>query len=256
MKSTSRAAQTRSCAQLDERWARSAPARAARIAILGGFFAPVLEWYTARDHVDAARLAGVDGPAVLVANHSSHIDTPLILRALPGRVRRRTAVAAAADYFSVRRRNAAVVSLAFNTVPVRREGGGSDDLAHVHELLASGWSLLMYPEGTRTGGGPERGSRLRTGAAVLAARHGLPVVPVHLSGTKAAMPPGQVWPRRKAWEARHPVRIAFGDPLRPQDADDRHDVIDRVQAFFAEQDALVGGAPAPVVAPPEVVGTR
>lgn len=256
MVSTSRAAQTRSCAQLDERWARSAPARVARAAILGGFFEPVLRWYTDRDHLDVDRLAAVRGPAVLVANHSSHIDTPLILRALPAEVRRRTAVAAAADYFYERRRNAAVVSLAFNTVPVRREGGGSDDLAHVHELLSSGWSLLMYPEGTRTGGGPEQGSRLRTGAAVLAARHGLPVVPVHLSGTKPAMPPGQVWPRRKAWEERHPVRIAFGDPLRPRDADDRHEVIEGVQAFFAEQDALLGGAPIAIPVPPEAVGTR
>lgn len=256
MESTLRVSQTRSCAQLDERWARSAPARVARAAILGGFFEPVLRWYTERDHLDVQRVAGVRGPAVLVANHSSHIDTPLILRALPAELRRRTAVAAAADYFYERRRNAAVVSLAFNTVPVRRAGGGTDDLAHVHELLAGGWSLLMYPEGTRTGGGPEQGGRLRTGAAVLAARHGLPVVPIHLSGTKPAMPPGQVWPRRKAWEERHPVRIAFGEALRPHGADDRHEVIDRVQSFFAEQDALTGEPAAPVPVPPEAVGTR
>jgi 1-acyl-sn-glycerol-3-phosphate acyltransferase len=134
-----------------------------------------------------------------------------------------------------------LVSLAFGTVPVRREGGGSDDLAHVHALLDGGWSLLMYPEGTRTGGGGDEPGRLRTGAAVLAAQHGLAIVPVHLSGTKAAMPPGQVWPRRKPWQPRHPVRIAFGAPIHPASPDDRHDVIDRVQAFFEAQRAPAPG---------------
>ncbi|MEV4419240.1 lysophospholipid acyltransferase family protein [Patulibacter sp. NPDC049589] len=246
-----RVAQTRSCAELDERWARSAPARAARALILGGFFEPVLAWYTARTVHGTEALRAIDGPVVLVANHASHIDTPLILRALPGARRRRTAVAAAADYFYADRRSASLVSLAFNTVPVRRAGGGTDDLAHVHELLAGGWSLLMYPEGTRTGGGPgpDQG-RMRTGAAVLAAQHGLPVVPVHLSGTKTAMPPGQVWPRRRIGQDRHPVRIAFGAPIRPGDADDRHDTIERVQAFFATQDAtLAPGAPVPAPEP-------
>jgi 1-acyl-sn-glycerol-3-phosphate acyltransferase len=169
---------------------------------------------------------------VFVANHSSHIDTPLILNALPHAWRRRTVVAAAADYFYVKRPKAALVSLLFGTVPVARDGGGSSDLGHVEALLDERWSLLMYPAGTRHGGDGEP-KRLRTGAALLAARHGLPLIPVHLTGTRAAMPPGQVWPKRKAWQPRHPVRIAFGAPIFPQTPHEREQAIGQVEEFFA-----------------------
>jgi 1-acyl-sn-glycerol-3-phosphate acyltransferase len=171
---------------------------------------------------------------VFVANHSSHIDTPLILNALPRAWRRRTVVAAAADYFYVKRPKAALVSLLFGTVPVARDGGGTSDLGHIEDLLRDRWSLLMYPAGTRHAGEGEP-RRLRTGAALLAARHGLPLVPVHLSGTRGAMPPGQVWPRRKAWEPRHPVRIAFGAPIWPAAPAERETAIGQVEAFFAAQ---------------------
>ena len=223
-----------SCARLDETWSRSAPGRAARGALLAGFFEPVLGWYTGRAVDGHERLAALPAPAVFVANHSSHIDTPLILRALPAAWRRRTVVAAAADYFYVKRPKAALVSLLFGTVPVARDGGGTADLGHVEELLADGWSLLMYPAGTRHAGEGEP-RRLRTGAALLAARHGLPLVPIHLAGTRAAMPPGQVWPRRKAWQPRHPVRIAFGAPIWPAEPHECETAIGQVEAFFAAQ---------------------
>jgi 1-acyl-sn-glycerol-3-phosphate acyltransferase len=224
-----------SCARLDEPWSRSAGGRAARAAILGGFFEPVLDWYTARDVSGVERLSELRAPAVFVANHSSHIDTPLILRALPASWRGRTVVGAAADYFYARRHKAALVSLLFGTVPIARKRGGRSDLDHVDRLLAAGWSLLMYPEGTRTGDEGEH--RLRTGAALLAARHGLPLVPIHLTGTRAAMPLGQVWPRRKAWQPRHPVRIAFGAPIWPTAPREREAAIGQVEEFFAAQSA-------------------
>jgi 1-acyl-sn-glycerol-3-phosphate acyltransferase len=221
-----------SCARLDEPWSRSAAGRAARGALLSGFFEPVLAWYTGREVTGTDWLARLPAPAVFVANHSSHIDTPLILNALPHAWRRRTVVAAAADYFYVKRPKAALVSLLFGTVPVARDGGGSSDLGHVEALLDERWSLLMYPAGTRHGGDGEP-KRLRTGAALLAARHGLPLIPVHLTGTRAAMPPGQVWPKRKAWQPRHPVRIAFGAPIFPQTPHEREQAIGQVEEFFA-----------------------
>jgi hypothetical protein len=80
---------------------------------------------------------------VLVSNHSSHLDTPAILRALPAGWRRLTVVAAAADHFYQRRSVASGVSLLFNTVPVSRTGGGADALEHIQELVADGWNLLI-----------------------------------------------------------------------------------------------------------------
>jgi 1-acyl-sn-glycerol-3-phosphate acyltransferase len=125
----------------------------------------------------------------------------------------------------------------FNTVPVQRQGGGVEDLEHVERLLAERWNLLVYPDGTRVREGS--GGRLRTGAAVLAARHGLAILPIHLSGTRAAMPPGQAWPRRRLWRRRHPVRVVFGEPIHPASPEERHDAIDRVQAFFDAEDRVV-----------------
>jgi len=223
-----------SCAQLDEAWSRSALGRGARGALLAGFFEPVLTWYTGRQVTGDEWLGQLRAPAVFVANHSSHIDTPLILNALPRAWRRRTVVAAAADYFYVKRSKAALVSLLFGTVPVARDGGGTSDLGHIEALLDDGWSLLMYPAGTRHAGEGEH-RRLRTGAALLAARHRLPLVPIHLTGTRAAMPPGQVWPKRKAWEPRHPVRIAFGAPIWPTTPHEREQAIGQVERFFAAQ---------------------
>lgn len=206
-----------------------------RAAVLRGFFGPILTYYTRRRRIGRDRLAALTPPVVFVANHSSHIDTPIVLSALPRPWRHRTVVAAAADYFYRDGRRAALVSLLFNTVPVRREGGGTADLGHVDELLDQGWSLLVYPEGTRQHDGGS--SRLRTGAAVLAAKHRIAIVPVHLTGTRHAMPPGQIWPRRKLWQRRHAVELVFGDPIWPVAPEQRRAVIEQVEAFFAEHEA-------------------
>ncbi|MDQ3769384.1 MAG: 1-acyl-sn-glycerol-3-phosphate acyltransferase [Actinomycetota bacterium] len=223
------------CAQLDVPWARSPLARLVREAILRGVFGPLLTYYTGCTTTRTRALDRAAAPVLFVANHSSHIDTPLILRALPGRWRRRTAVAAAADYFYADRRVAALVSLLFNTVPMRREGGGAEDLEHVEALLADGWSLLLYPQGTRSREGGTK--RLRSGAALLAARHQLAIVPIRVEGTHAAMPPGQSWPHRRVWQGRHPVEVTFGEAIGPPSAHERDEVMERLQTFFAGRES-------------------
>ena len=85
---------------------------------------PMMDIYAARRATGREKLAGLKGPVILVANHASHMDTPVILAALPWRLRKKTAVAAAADYFYKNRLVAAAVSLVFNTVPIERRGGG------------------------------------------------------------------------------------------------------------------------------------
>jgi len=225
------------CARLDQPWARSPLARVAREVILRGVFDALLAYYTRRHTSGQQRLDEPAAPVLFVANHSSHMDTPLILCALPARWRRRTAVAAAADYFYGDRRLAALVSLAFNTVPIRRKGGGTGNLEHVEALLADRWSLLLYPQGTRSHEGDTE--RLRSGAAVLAAAHQLTIVPIRVEGTLAAMPPGQSWPRRRVWQHRHPVEVTFGGAIRPRSPEERDEVMERLRAFFA------GRAPTP-----------
>jgi 1-acyl-sn-glycerol-3-phosphate acyltransferase len=222
--------------QLDIPWARSAVAGVVREGLLRFVLRPLMNLYTRRRATGRDRLARIKGPVILVANHTSHIDTPVILAALPRRLRKRTAVAAAADYFYRNKLVAALVSLIFNTVPMDRKGGGLGKQAtdHLDRLLDEGWNLLVYPEGTRRGGGA---GRVRKGAAVLANRHKLPVVPIRVSGTGPVMPPGRFWPRRlhgKLISKRHRVQVSFGEPIKP--ADDAGAMTERVQRFFEQAD--------------------
>ena len=94
---------------------------------------------------------------------------------------------------------------------------GKNGSGHLDKLLDQGWNLLLFPEGTRTrDGGP---GRVRRGAAVLAAAHNLSIVPIRVTGTRAAMPPGRLWPKRlhgKVFSKRHRINVSFGEPIRPR----------------------------------------
>lgn len=230
--------------QLDVPWARSLPAQFVRENFLRFVLNPILAYYAARRATGRGNLSSVRGPVILVANHASHIDTPIILSALPRKLRRRTAVAAAADYFYRNRLVAAAVSLIFNTVPIERQGGGglAKNGSHLDRLLDQGWNLLLYPEGTRHRAGAP--ARVRRGAAVLAAAHHLQIVPIRVTGTAAAMPPGRLWPKRiqgVLLSRRHRIEVSFGKPIPP--TDDTAALIETVQSFF--ENGSGGPSPSP-----------
>ena len=220
---------------LDERWTRTLPARVARELLICGVFGSIVDVYSHREIVGREYLEHLDSPVIFVANHCSHVDTPVLLRSLPARWRRRTAVAAAADYFYTRRLLANAVSLAFCTVPVERGARGlsTDATTDIEHLIDVGWSLIVFAEGTRSRDG--RVGPMRSGAAVLAARHGARIVPVHVSGTHDAMPPGRSWlvrPRGGGRWARHVIRVSFGPPVDVSPRDDRFEVMERVRQFM------------------------
>ncbi|MFI5805368.1 lysophospholipid acyltransferase family protein [Streptomyces sp. NPDC051561] len=141
------------------------------------------------------------GGCVVVANHSSHADTAALLAGLDAR--HTPAIGAAADYwFSSPWRSRVCRRLAAG-FPVRRKGGGLDDLLSMSDELRSGRAVVLFPEGTRGDG--EVGSFHR-GALLLAERAGVPVVPVGIAGTNRLLPKhGRL---RSAL-----VRIRIGDPL-------------------------------------------
>ena len=219
----------------DTSWARGSAARAVREGLLFGVFSPLMDAYTrctvsGREHLEA-----VDPPVLFVANHSSHMDTPLILRSLPRPWRDRTAVAAAADYFYSRPWLAHAVGLAFNTVPVERKGAADDAAAELVQLIRQRWSVVVFAEGTRSRDG--KVGKLRGGAAVIASLHGVPIVPVHVGGTHETMPVGCGWMRRGPGRSRRPVSVAFGPPIQADDGEHRKDVMERVRVFLESQGA-------------------
>ena len=143
-------------------------------------------------------------PALLVANHTSHLDSPVVLKALPGGWRRRVAVAAAADYFFSRAWLGAAVALALDGVPLVR-GAARSSLAHCAWFLDRGWSILLYPEGTRSTTGEV--APFRAGVGLLAAELSVPVVPIGLAGLFQILPKGRRLPRPGR------VQVRFGQPL-------------------------------------------
>jgi 1-acyl-sn-glycerol-3-phosphate acyltransferase len=223
-------------ASLDQPWTRTLPARAAREVIICGVFGSLIRWYARRDVTGHEHLDAVDGPVIFVANHCSHVDTPALLASLPGPYRRRTAVAAAADYFYSKQLLAHAVSLSFCTIPLERRGGGmgEDATAHMKRLTDDRWSLVVFAEGTRSRDG--RVGRLRSGAAVLAAEYGLPIVPVHIAGTHTAMPTGSGWmnrPQDGGRLARHTIPVTFGKPIPGTKDDDRFEIMEQVRLHMA-----------------------
>ena len=187
-------------------WARSAPVGMLRNALQRGLLKPVTWSQTrpvvhGREYLDAVR-----GPAIFVANHSSHLDTPLILGSLPPRITEKLAVGAAADYFFDSRTRAAATTLLFNAFPVERRGSRKGR-SLATDLVDDGWSLLLYPEGSRTVDGWLTAFKL--GAAQLCAMKQVPAVPIALRGTFAAMPRGRRWPR----PGRPRVTVRIGRPL-------------------------------------------
>lgn len=148
------------------------------------------------------------GPALLVANHSSHLDSPVIGGAVP----RRVTFMAKAELFEIPLFGRVIRGL--NARPVRREGGDAAALRTALHALEQGAVLLVFPEGTR---GPEGALREpKPGAAMLAALSRAPVVPVYVAGS------GRAWPRDKRLPRPAKVVVSFGPPLtfaRPEGAE-------------------------------------
>lgn len=166
------------------------------------------------------------GQAVLVANHASHLDAPLILCSLPRALAERTAVGAAADYFFTSKWRALATALVFNGFPLDRHGRRQSP-SLITKLVDDGWSLLLFPEGTRSEDGWMTG--LRPGAAHLCVGGGIPALPIAIRGSYAAMPRGRTWPRG----GRPRVALHFGRPLWPADGESVRDFNARLQAAVA-----------------------
>lgn len=207
-------------------WVRSAPATLVRSALQRVLMSPVMFAELRIDVHGVEVLDRLGGPAVIVANHSSHLDAPVILQSLGARRRRRVAVAAAADYFFDVWWRAAPSGLVIGTFPLERRGGTGVNASA--KLLADGWSLVIFAEGGRSYTGEMR--PFKKGAAYLALEAGVPVVPLALRGTHDAMPPQKKWPVK----GRPPVHVTFGEPLHGLPGERASDLTARIEEAVAK----------------------
>jgi 1-acyl-sn-glycerol-3-phosphate acyltransferase len=204
-----------------------------RHAFLVGFAMPLARLLTGADVIGRERLP-TRGPAILAANHNSHVDTLLLLTIFPPQTMARLRPAAAADYFLKDPLLSWFSRRLVGIVPIARDraGTGEDVLAPAREALGAGDILLIFPEGTR-GDATDQLGALKSGVARLAeAFPAAPVIPIWLEGA------GRVLPKGSAIPVPMNCTVLVGEPLRF--AGDRAAFMDQLRAGL---EALRDAAP-------------
>lgn len=212
-------------ASYDTDWARSYPARAARVLLVEGVVRPAMRVIAPPTIHGVDRLAELDGPVVFAANHHSHVDTPLLLSVIPEPWRHHLFIGAAADYFFGNRATATLSALVIGAIPIERTKVTRSSADQAAELIGEGWSMLIFPEGGRSADG--WGQPFRGGAAYLSLRCSVPVVPVHVEGT------GRVLRKGRNVPTPSPTKVTFGAPLHPAEGEDSRRFAARIERAVA-----------------------
>jgi long-chain acyl-CoA synthetase len=202
-------------------WNRTKPVQFIRRLSQATWIVPLTRLFAYARVEGMANLTGIDGPVVFASNHQSHMDVPVILSALPGRLRSRVAPAMLKEFFTAHFHpeqytwrqwftnslNYYLACFYFNTFPIpQREAGARHTLQYMGEVTGSGTSILLFPEGMRSPTGEMK--PFRGGVGMIASRLDLAVVPVKIENVDRLMPVGSMFVRPGR------VRVAFGAPLR------------------------------------------
>ena len=169
---------------------------------------------------------------VLVANHSSHLDTVCLLAGLPLRRLHRAFPAAAADYFFKSMPRTWIATVIVNALPFARQNHVRQSLTICSQLLSNaGNVLIIFPEGTRSRTGELQ--QFKPGIGALVAGRDVAVLPCYLDGAFRAWPKGSHWPRPRKVRLiigapRNYVRITPDKAASSAIAEELHDAIARL----------------------------
>jgi len=141
----------------------------------------------------------MQGPVVVVANHGSHLDPPLLGHALG----RPVAFMAKAELFGIPLLGPLI--RACGAYPVKRGASDREAIRTATARLQDGWAIGVFLDGTRQKDG--RVNHPMPGAALLSARSGAPLLPVAIINSHRALGTGQSWPRLV------PIQLRIGEPI-------------------------------------------
>lgn len=169
---------------------------------------------------------------VYAVNHASFVDVWVLVAKLPGSVR----FVAKRELYFVPIFGWALRATGQIALDRRDREAAARSYRSAAEVVRGGRSVIVFVEGTRTRSG--RLGEFKKGAFVLAIEAGAPVVPVYLRGTRAAMPRGSLWLRRR------PVTLVAGEPVPTAGLtyDDRDALRARVREWFLAEERAVDGA--------------
>ncbi|XVJ58060.1 MAG: 1-acyl-sn-glycerol-3-phosphate acyltransferase [Tepidisphaera sp.] len=160
-------------------------------------------------------------PFVMISNHQSHIDAPLLSCILPRLARAHAYPVAAGDVFFKSLAHSVLSSLFINALPIWRKKVTTHALFELRERLLEGDSgFIIFPEGTRSRDG-QMGS-FKPGLGMLVAGTNVPVIPCHIAGAFESMPADKFFPRP------HKMVVSVGPPLTFPDAPDAREGWERV----------------------------
>ena len=205
-------------------WPWWAPVRWLRIAFVEALMRPLV-WLLSNPTV--VRPAVVDGrePMLIVANHVTSVDAPLLEYALPAGIRHRIAVAMSGDMLEDYRhfRDADrlkaeakfflpgplfyfLVTALFNVFPLPKQRDFQRSFSHAGEALDHGMHVMLFPEGIRSAEGTL--ARFRPGIGLLVKQSSAPVLPMALRGL------GQLKSAGRGWFRSGTVEVRVGEPMR------------------------------------------
>jgi len=184
-----------------------------------------------------ARYTGVhniptEGPVLMVTNHQSHLDPPLIGCGCPRQIH----FLARNTLFKFKPFTALIRSL--NAIAIDRERGGLGGIKEALRRLKAGNMVLVFPEGTRTRDGEVQ--RFRPGFTALATRSNASILPAAIEGAF------QAWPRWRKFPRPGVVHVHYGPPMLPEEirALDERELIVEVERRVRECHALLRRHPA------------
>jgi len=163
------------------------------------------------------------GPLILAPNHASYFDPPAVGCNVP----RVTYYLARHTLFAPPIGSWLLPSI--GSIPVNQDSPGPSSLKNIFEVLKNKGTLVLFPEGARTMDGDL--GKAEPGIGLIAARTGTPVVPVHIIGSRAALPRGG------GWRPFRNIHVVYGQPMRfqgdPKNREDYQKFADEIMSAIA-----------------------